>query len=299
MGEDPDPNANALIEQLREELKASIKWSQKLEEESQETLARLKAEYEASLEKLSKELESVRSNKKKRVKTDDISQFTMVSSDEFEGEDEREGSRDNEEQSGGDPNPMAREVAVIKAQNRKMMKLLTRLGYSGNQSFSNQNSGTRQGSWQPRRSNVNNISELKPGESSSWPATEYHPDISSYGFDTDIVGVVNALKDIGQPKGKGPEIKREALPSPPASPTPGVVIQAISGGSSISGLTYSNEKRIARVGTSASSIPQTYPSSEEKKLDDMEVVFNETLILNNKQPYNLNRLTKSITQVSV
>ncbi|XP_021747725.1 uncharacterized protein LOC110713584 [Chenopodium quinoa] len=151
--------------------------------------------------------------------------------------------------------------------------------YSGNQSFSNQNSGTRQGRWQPRRSNVNNISEPKAGESPSWPAIEYHPYISSYGFDTNKVGVVNALKDIGQPlrwprksdkpehrkdksrwceyrgdhghrtyecnslnkevawllkkgyikdllgkKGKGPEIKRESLLGPPASPTPGVVI---------------------------------------------------------------------------
>ncbi|XP_021733161.1 uncharacterized protein LOC110699981 [Chenopodium quinoa] len=172
-------------------------------------------------------------------------------------------------------------------------------GYLGNQSFNNQNSRTRQSSWQPRRSNVNSISEPKAGENSSWPAIEYHPDISSYGFDTNIVRVVNALKDIGQPvrwprksdkpdhqkdksrwceyhgdhghrtdecnslkrevswllkrgylkdllgkKGKGPEIKREALP--------------------------------ARVGTSASSIPQTYPSSEEKKLDDMEIVFDES-----------------------
>ncbi|XP_021742740.1 uncharacterized protein LOC110708824 [Chenopodium quinoa] len=206
-------------------------------------------------------------------------------------------------------------------------------GYPGNQSSNNKNSGTRQSSWQPRRSNVNSISEPKAGESSSWPAIEYHLDISSYGFDTDIVGVVNALKDIGQPvrwprksdkpdhqkdksrwceyhgdhghrtnecnslkrevawllkrgylkdllgkKGKGPEIKREALPGPPASPTPGVVIQAISGGSSISGLTNSNAKRIARVGTSASSIPQTYPSSEEKKLDDMAILFDESRI---------------------
>ncbi|XP_021733292.1 uncharacterized protein LOC110700112 [Chenopodium quinoa] len=161
--------------------------------------------------------------------------------------------------------------------------------------------------------------------------SEYHPDISSYGFDTDIVGVVNALKDIGQPvrwprksdkpdhqkdksrrceyhgdhghrtdecnslkrevswllkrgylkdllgkKGKGPEIKRETLPGPAASPTPGVMIHAISRGSSIRRLTYSNAKRIARVGTSASSIPQTYPSSEEKKLDDMAILFDDS-----------------------
>uniref|UniRef100_A0A803MMZ7 Reverse transcriptase/retrotransposon-derived protein RNase H-like domain-containing protein n=1 Tax=Chenopodium quinoa TaxID=63459 RepID=A0A803MMZ7_CHEQI len=208
MGEDPDPNANALIEQLREEPKASIERRQKLEEESQATLARLKAESEASFEKLPKELESVRSNKKKRVKIDDIPQFTMVSSDESEGEDAGEGSRDDEEQSGGNSNPMAREVAVIKAQNRKMMKLLNCLpgapipvAYESRDGFAESPfvEEIAKSSWQQRRNNVNNISEPKAGESSSWPAIEYHLDINSYGFDTDIVGVVNSLKDIGQP----------------------------------------------------------------------------------------------------
>ncbi|XP_021745414.1 uncharacterized protein LOC110711344 [Chenopodium quinoa] len=440
MGEDPDPNANALIEQLREELGASIEWRQKLEEESQATLARLKAESEASLEKLSKELESVRSNKKKRVKIDDIPQFTLVSSDESEGEDAGEGSRGDEEQSDGNPHPMASAPKLVAYESRDgfaespfveeiaKVRIPAKLSipsfpkmYDGTTdpqdhvglyklnmwqlsilwelieptmctiaSFSSlvnkfyqqfatsreldkqstdlyrivqkQNETTRQywdrfnreivsiktcdhstaieafckglnyrSSWKPRRSNVNSISEPKAGESSSWPAIEYHLDINSYGFDTDIVGVVNALKDIGQPvrwprksdkpdhqkdksrwceyhgdhghrtdecnslkrevawlpkrgylkdllgkKGKGPEVKQEALPGPPASPTPGVVIQAISRGSSINGLTYSNTKRIARVGTSPSSIPQTYPSSDEKKLDDMAILFDES-----------------------
>ncbi|XP_021721936.1 uncharacterized protein LOC110689455 [Chenopodium quinoa] len=464
---------------------------QKLEVESKATLEMLQAESQASLEKLSKELESVKSSKKKRVRISDIPQFTLVSSDESEGEDEREEPRDKKDQSGENLTPMAKEVVVFKAQNWKMMKLLTRLpgaprpvayeshdGFAespfveeiarvriptklsipsfpklydgttdpqdhgaqykqkmwqlsipwelieptmcksfgatlsgpalqwliklkpgtiasfsslvnkfyqqfatsrelekqssdlhriaqkqneitrqymdrfnremvsikncdhstaivafrkGNQSFGNQTFGPWQNSWQPRRSNVHSIFDPAAGEGSSSPAIEYHPDISSYGFDTDIVGVVNALKDIGQPvswprksdklehqkdksrwceyhgdhghrtdecnnlkrevawllkrgylkdflgkKGKGPEVKREALPGPPASPTPGVVISAISGGSSISGLTYSNAKRIARVGTSTSSISQTYPTREEKMLDEMKVIFDES-----------------------
>ncbi|XP_021715146.1 uncharacterized protein LOC110683100 [Chenopodium quinoa] len=141
------------------------------------------------------------------------------------------------------------------------------------------------------------------GEGSSRPEPEDHPNINSYGFDTDIVGVVNALKEIGQPirtdesnglkrevgrllknsylkdflskKGKGSEVKREALQSPPASPSPNVVIGAISEGYNISGMTYSNAKKIARVGMSASSIPQTYPSREEKVLDEMKIIFDE------------------------
>ncbi|XP_021756133.1 uncharacterized protein LOC110721303 [Chenopodium quinoa] len=169
------------------------------------------------------------------------------------------------------------------------------------------------------------------GEGSSRPEPEDHPDINSYSFDTYIVGVINALKEIGQPvrwprksgksdhqkdksrwceyhgdhghrtdefnglkrevawllkkgylkdllgkKRKGPEVKKEALPGPPASPPPSVVISAISGGSSISELTFSHAKKIARVGTSASSIPQTYPSREEKSLDEMKIVFGES-----------------------
>ncbi|XP_021756079.1 uncharacterized protein LOC110721237 [Chenopodium quinoa] len=202
---------------------------------------------------------------------------------------------------------------------------------SGNQSFNNQSSRNRQGNWQSRRNNVNSVSEPGASEGPSRPAIEYYPNVILYGFDTDAVRIVNALKDIGPPvrwprksdkpehqkdksklcdyhgdhghmtdecnslkrevawllkkgylkyllgkKGKRPEIKQEVLSGPPSSPTPSIVIQAISGGSSISGLTYSSAKRISRVGTSASSIPQTYPSNEEKKLDDMVVVFDES-----------------------
>ncbi|XP_021761212.1 uncharacterized protein LOC110726048 [Chenopodium quinoa] len=183
------------------------------------------------------------------------------------------------------------------------------------------------------------------GEGSTRPEPEDHPDINSYGLDTDIVGVVNALKEIGQPmrwpswgsklsveifptprksdkpdhqkdksrwceyhgdhghridecnglkrevawflkkgylkdlvgkKGKRPEVKREVLPSPPALPPHSVVISVISGGSSISGMTYSNAKKLARVVTSASSIPQTYLSREVKALDEMKIVFDES-----------------------
>uniref|UniRef100_A0A803LM12 RNase H type-1 domain-containing protein n=1 Tax=Chenopodium quinoa TaxID=63459 RepID=A0A803LM12_CHEQI len=100
---------------------------QKLEVESKATLEMLQAESQASLEKLSKELESVKSSKKKRVRISDIPQFTLVSSDESEGEDEREEPRDKKDQSGENLTPMAKEVVVFKAQNWKMMKLLTRL----------------------------------------------------------------------------------------------------------------------------------------------------------------------------
>ncbi|XP_010684556.2 uncharacterized protein LOC104899119 [Beta vulgaris subsp. vulgaris] len=62
-------------------------------------------------------------------------------------------------------------------------------------------------------------------------------------------------------------------PRPPHEPTHDKVINSISGGSEICGLTYSAAKRFAREGSKA--VPKQYRSAEEKKLRSMTISFDE------------------------
>ncbi|XP_010677746.1 uncharacterized protein LOC104893348 [Beta vulgaris subsp. vulgaris] len=62
-------------------------------------------------------------------------------------------------------------------------------------------------------------------------------------------------------------------PRPPPEPTHDKVINSISGGSEICGVTYSAAKRFAREGSKA--VPKQYRSAKEKKLRNMTISFDE------------------------
>uniref|UniRef100_A0A803LIM7 RNase H type-1 domain-containing protein n=1 Tax=Chenopodium quinoa TaxID=63459 RepID=A0A803LIM7_CHEQI len=93
-----DPTMAEIAEQLqetREELRAACEQNLKLQCESQS--------HQASLEKLNKKLEFVKSNKKRRFKTSDIPQFFLISSDESEGEEDDPKKNDKEFDENPDP----------------------------------------------------------------------------------------------------------------------------------------------------------------------------------------------------
>ena len=83
------------------------------------------------------------------------------------------------------------------------------------------------------------------------------------------------LQDLLSDEGKASFERNLAQPIPPASPTHVKVINVISGGSDVCGLTYSAAKRLAREGTPSSAVFRSCRSEEERKLEAMAITFDD------------------------
>ena len=83
------------------------------------------------------------------------------------------------------------------------------------------------------------------------------------------------LQDLLSDKNKASFERNPTQPIPPTSPTHVKVINVISGGSDVCGLTYSIAKRIAREGTPSSAVYKSCRFEEECKLEAMGITFDD------------------------